>query len=120
MSSLFDSADILVSPRTKGNNTPMKIYSYLDSGKAVLATDIPSHTQVLNNNIALLAKPEPKQFAEAMQALAENKNLREQISQSAKSLVQEKYCLNAFNKTVDNFYETIEKEIQNNLTQQAN
>lgn len=30
-----------------GNNTPMKLYSYLASGKAVIATEIPSHTQVL-------------------------------------------------------------------------
>ena len=34
-------ADILVSPRIQGDNTPMKLYSYLDSGKALLATDLP-------------------------------------------------------------------------------
>src|SRR5690606_20579612 len=31
-------ADVLVSPRITGNNTPMKIYSYLDSGRPVVAT----------------------------------------------------------------------------------
>ena len=31
-------ADVLVSPRIQGLNTPMKVYSYLDSGVAVLAT----------------------------------------------------------------------------------
>ena len=35
---LLDRADILVSPRTQGTNTPMKIFSYLESGKPVLAT----------------------------------------------------------------------------------
>ena len=35
---LLRQADVLVSPRLKGLNTPMKIYSYLDSGSAVLAT----------------------------------------------------------------------------------
>ena len=34
---LFEAADVLVSPRIRGNNTPMKIYSYLESGKAILA-----------------------------------------------------------------------------------
>ena len=42
-------ADVLVSPRLKGLNTPMKIYSYLDSGSAVLATRLRTHTQVLDD-----------------------------------------------------------------------
>src|SRR5690606_8982438 len=41
-------ADILVSPRTLGQNTPMKVYSYMQAGKAILATDIRSHTQALD------------------------------------------------------------------------
>ena len=47
-------ADILVSPRLKGVNTPMKIFSYLDSGRPIIATDISSHTQVLDSGCALL------------------------------------------------------------------
>ena len=30
--------DILVSPRIRGTNTPLKIYSYLRSGKPIVAT----------------------------------------------------------------------------------
>ena len=52
-------ADILVSPRTLGENTPMKIYSYLASGRSILATDIGSHTQALDASCALLVRPEP-------------------------------------------------------------
>ncbi len=50
-------ARILVSPRTQGNNTPMKIFSYLDSGKALLATRLSTHTQVLDDEIAYLVAP---------------------------------------------------------------
>ena len=50
---------MLVSPRLKGLNTPMKIYSYLDSGSAVLATRLRTHTQVLDDGIAYLVEPEP-------------------------------------------------------------
>ena len=50
----FASADVLVSPRITGGNTPMKIYSYLDSGCPVLATDLPTHTQVLTDQVAIL------------------------------------------------------------------
>src|SRR5688572_8118922 len=53
--SFLSQADILVSARTKGNNTPMKIYPYLQSGKPVLATKLPTHTQILNSEVAMLA-----------------------------------------------------------------
>ncbi|HET7608418.1 MAG TPA: glycosyltransferase, partial [Gammaproteobacteria bacterium] len=39
---LLEQADVLVSPRLQGQNTPMKLYSYLAAGKAVLATRIRS------------------------------------------------------------------------------
>ena len=39
-------ADILCSPRLKGVNTPMKIYSYMLAGRAILATDIASRTTI--------------------------------------------------------------------------
>ena len=43
----LEAADVLVSPRLKGDNTPMKIYTYMASGTAILATDLFTHTQVL-------------------------------------------------------------------------
>jgi len=59
-------ADILVSPRIRGENTPMKIYSYMLSGKPVLATRMTTHTQVLNDGNAVLADPVPGRFADAL------------------------------------------------------
>ena len=35
--------DVLVSPRISGTNTPMKIYTYMASGKPIVATNIPAH-----------------------------------------------------------------------------
>ena len=40
-------SDVLVSPRSRGTNTPLKIYQYLRSGKAIVATRLLTHTQVL-------------------------------------------------------------------------
>ena len=57
-------ADVLVSPRTRGMNTPLKIYEQLDSGKPLVATRISSHTQVLTDEVAFLADPQPSAFAE--------------------------------------------------------
>jgi glycosyltransferase involved in cell wall biosynthesis len=54
LESLFRRADVLVSPRIRGLNTPMKIYLYLDSGTAVLATRLRTHTRVLDDQTAYL------------------------------------------------------------------
>ena len=43
-----DACDILVSPRISGTNTPLKIYSYLRSGRPIVATNLHTHTQVLS------------------------------------------------------------------------
>jgi len=59
-------SDVLVSPRVSGTNTPLKIYSFLKSGKPLVATDLWTHTQVLSEKIAILAAPEPGAFAEGI------------------------------------------------------
>ena len=62
----MDLADLLVSSRSTGNNIPLKIYTYLASGKLLVATDIPSHSQVLNSGNCLLAAPQPQALAKAL------------------------------------------------------
>jgi len=59
-------ADVLVSPRTAGTNTPLKIYSFLKSGKPVVATKLWTHTQVLDEKISVLAEPDPQSLAEGI------------------------------------------------------
>ncbi|MEX0611743.1 MAG: glycosyltransferase, partial [Pirellulales bacterium] len=56
---LLAEADVLVSPRISGDNTPMKIYSYLHAGKPLVVTDLPTHTQVLNSSVAFLGGTTP-------------------------------------------------------------
>ena len=43
---------MLVSPRIRGTNTPLKIYSYLRSGRPIVATNLLTHTQVLTPDVA--------------------------------------------------------------------
>ena len=62
-----DLADGLASPRTSGTNTPLKVYSFLKSGKPFVATRLWTHTQVLNEEIAVLADPDPESFAHGIE-----------------------------------------------------
>ncbi len=66
MPALLQAADVLASPRSRGTNIPLKVYSYLASGKPVVATDLPTHTQTLTPDIAVLAPPDPAAFAAAI------------------------------------------------------
>ena len=66
----LQAADVLVSPRTMGTNIPLKIYSYLASGVPVVATDLPTHTQTVSADIAILAAPAAEPFAAAIRLAA--------------------------------------------------
>ena len=108
LSEYLSQADILVSPRIKGNNTPMKIYSYLHSGKVVLATNLRTHTQVLNNQVAVLTDPFPEEFSKGMLALMRDKDLSLQLGMAGKKLIEEKYSYGSFKKEVDGLYDWLE------------
>ena len=101
-------ADVLVSPRTKGVNTPMKIYSYLHSNIPVLATNLPTHTQVMNHDTAKLAEPNPEAFSKAMIDLVRDAKLRESLSKNAYSFIEREHSYSAYVKKIANLYHEIE------------
>jgi glycosyltransferase involved in cell wall biosynthesis len=78
-------ADVLISPRILGTNTPMKIGWYLQAGKAILATDIRSHTQILDSECALLASPTPREFAAGLRRLIYDAPLRSKLGEGARA-----------------------------------
>jgi glycosyltransferase involved in cell wall biosynthesis len=103
-------ANILVSPRIHGENTPLKIYSYMASGKPIVATDIESHNQVLDQNTAFLAKPDPKAFAIKLSEAIENKNLSMQKAANAAKLINDKYNYREFRRKILSVYSAINRE----------
>ena len=104
-------ADILISPRILGTNTPMKIYSYLDSGKPIIATAIVTHTQVLTDNVAILVKPDKDAMADGIIRLLNDKVLCKKIGSSGKKLAEDEYSEYAFRRKLSEFYEDISSTI---------
>jgi len=102
-------ADILVSPRTEGTNTPLKIYTYLKSGKPVVATDLLTHTQVLNEEVAILRRPEPESLAEGIILLAKDRKIREEIGKRGASYVDRISNPQRFYEKVVEVYSFIER-----------
>jgi glycosyltransferase involved in cell wall biosynthesis len=83
VSSALDAADILVSPRSSGTNTPLKLFAYLKSGRPILATRITSHTQVVDERAALLVDPGAKKLAYGLAQLLGDEALRQRLSANA-------------------------------------
>ena len=115
LSMYLSQADILVSPRVKGKNTPMKIYSYLDSGKALVATDLPTHTQVLHNGIAMLAQPNPTAFSQGILRLLKDENLRLNLGNGGKQFIQQNHTYNVFSEKLNSIYDWLHGELVQSL-----
>ncbi len=104
-------ATVLASPRIQGTNTPMKVYSYLDSGRPLIATRLPTHTQVLTDEIALLVEPEPEAMGDGLVALLQDEVLRERLAAAARQHAQREFTPQAFERKLLDFYSTVAQTI---------
>ena len=104
-------ADILVSPRIKGKNTPMKLYSYLHSGKALLATNLQTHTQILDSKVAMLVEPAPEIFSKGMLRLIEDNALRLELGMAGKRLVGERFSYAIFHAKLNGLFDWLKMEM---------
>jgi glycosyltransferase involved in cell wall biosynthesis len=102
-------ADLLVSPRIRGTNTPLKIYSYLRSGKPIVATNLLTHTQVLSPQFARLVDPQPDPFAAAMLELIDRPDERERLASAARVVADEKYSRESYMRRTSLAYERLAK-----------
>jgi glycosyltransferase involved in cell wall biosynthesis len=89
-------ADVLVSPRIRGTNTPLKIYSYLRSGKPIVATDLVTHTQVLTADVSRLVPPDAESLAAALCALVDQPDVRARLAGAALNLARDRYSRDAY------------------------
>jgi len=89
-------ADVLVSPRSRGTNTPLKIYQYLRSGKPTVATRLLTHTQVLSDETAILTEATPQAFAEGILDALTDHERAAAVGRRARELAETKYSYEAY------------------------
>jgi glycosyltransferase involved in cell wall biosynthesis len=104
-------ADILVAPRLRGINTPMKIFPYMHSGRAVLVTNLPTHTQLISSDEAYLAEPNPTAFAAAINHLADDQELRARLGRNGYEFVEKNHTYNAHKRRVTEAYDYVERRL---------
>ena len=92
----LDAADVLVSPRSLGTNTPLKIYQYLRSGRPIVATRLLTHTQVLDDEIAYLTAPTAEGFGAGILAAIGDPERARAVGARALHLAETKYSYDAY------------------------
>jgi glycosyltransferase involved in cell wall biosynthesis len=85
-----------VSPRSTGTNTPLKIYQYLRSGRPIVATRLLTHTQVLDDDVAILTGATPEEFAAGIVAALSDRERAQAVGDRARALADTKYSYEAY------------------------
>lgn len=92
----LERASVLMSPRSEGTNTPLKIYQQLASGKPLVATNIYSHTQVLSEEVAILVDANAVSMARGITIALTDNIEAESISNNAQQLYDQKYSRRSY------------------------
>ena len=101
---LIDLSTVIVSPRSRGTNTPLKIYNYMRTGKPLVATDRLTHTQILQADTACLVEATPQGFANGINKVLSDSDFANQISQSAQDFAEEHFSDDAYIEMVGDVY----------------
>ncbi|XOB42195.1 MAG: glycosyltransferase family 4 protein [Candidatus Nealsonbacteria bacterium] len=89
-------ADVLVLPNSakydisKHWTSPIKLFEYMSSKRPIMASDLPSIREILNENNAFLVKPDsPEELAKEIKSLLKNPSFSAKISNQAFQDVQD-------------------------------
>ncbi len=89
-------ADILVSPRSQGTNTPLKIFSYLQADRPMVVTNIEAHTQIVTPEEAVLVEPSGAALAKGIVSLLEDPASALRMAAQARRLYGRDYSMKTF------------------------
>jgi len=102
-------ASVLASPRLEPLVTPLKIYAYMASGRPIVATDLPTHTQVLDESAAFLAAPTPEGFAAGIFDALSDPERATRRGLEARRLALTVHSYDSFKRQVLELYASVEK-----------
>lgn len=103
----FAAADLLVSPRTSGENVPLKVFDYLAADRPVVATDTPTHRTVLNDRNALLAAPDAAALGAAIARVIEEPELANRLRKGAAEYAHARLGWPAFVESLTDIHQVV-------------
>lgn len=101
-------ADVLVmafpdTPHYRSNMSPIKMFEYMASGRPIIASDLPSIREILNERMAVFVSPgSPEQLASAVHDLRRDPSVSAQLAVHARTAV-EAYSWDARASRIVNF-----------------
>ena len=77
-------------PHYRHHMSPIKMFEYMASARPIIATDLPTITEVLNSDTAYIVEPDsPEAIARALCSVKSNPDQAEKIGTAGHALVQE-------------------------------
>jgi glycosyltransferase involved in cell wall biosynthesis len=107
MADYMGMAEVLVSPRLEAFVTPLKIFSYMASGRPIVATDLPTHTQVLSAETAILTPPTAAGLAQGISRALDEPAFAARLGQRARSVVESEYTYSRFKQQLSDAYAAV-------------
>jgi len=80
-----------------------RLGDYIAAGRPIITTELPEVAKALSE-CALLAKPNPKDFASKILTAIRDHDLRRELSKRARELAETKYCWKFRAKTLEKVY----------------
>lgn len=107
MDRFYAMADVLVSPRIDGRNAPLKVFDYMASGKPMIASDVPAHRAVLDEQRALLVRPTTEDLANGITQLLRDPALGRALAGASRRYAEQNLQWESFVSLVRNVYEDV-------------
>jgi glycosyltransferase involved in cell wall biosynthesis len=102
--------DVLISPRSHGRNLPLKVFDYLSAGRPIVATDIPAHRAVLDDNLAMLVPPTSRGLADGITSLLHDPDQCRTLSDAARAYGSDTLGWSGFLESVREITQFMERE----------
>lgn len=91
-------ADILISPRLAGKNSPIKLLDYFKAGRAIVATDNHANRAYLDESNSILTEQTAENLADGITRLVRDPGLRERLAGAGRKAIDEVYNYDEFKR----------------------
>ena len=107
--------DVIISPRSRGTNTPLKIYGYLRTGKPLVATDRLTHTQTLTSEISELVPATADGLANGVGRLFDDPDEGQRIAKAALAWADSNFSDDGYIEKVNELYADVMSRAERKL-----
>ena len=97
-------ADILLSPRISGVNSPLKLLDYLKAARPVVATNLSANRELVDESCAVMVEPDAASFAAGVERLASSPEWRARLGAAGRRRIDETYHVAGFADRIRDCY----------------